>query len=58
MTAHKEATSTVFEYLVVVYDLYGGVVEEEFDTLEQAELFVALVGGDPVGRSRIYRLPR
>ena len=58
MTAHKEATSTVFEYLVVVYDLHGGVVEEEFDTLEQAELFVALVGGDSVGQTYIYRLPR
>ena len=58
MTAHKEATSTVFEYLVVVYDLHGGVVEEEFDTLEQAELFVSVVDGSPVGRSRIYRLPR
>lgn len=54
----SEAMNTVFEYLVVVYDLHGGVVEEEFDTLEQAELFVALVGGDPVGRSRTYKLPR
>ena len=54
----SEAMNTVFEYLVVVYDLHGGVVEEEFDTLEQADLFVALVGGDPVGRSRIYKLPR
>ena len=54
----SEATSTVFEYLVVVYDLYGGVVEEEFDTIEQAELFVALVGGDSVVQPYICKLPR
>ena len=54
----SEATSTVFERWVVVHDSHGRLVQEEFDTLEQAELFVALVGGDPVGRSRIYRLPR
>lgn len=54
----SEATNIVYEYLVVGHDLRGRLVAEEFDTLEQAELFVALVGGDPVGRSRIYRLPR
>jgi hypothetical protein len=54
----SEAMNTVFEYLVVVYDSRGRVVEEEFDTLEQAELFVALVGGDSVVQPYIYRLPR
>ena len=54
----SEATSTVSECWVVVCDSRGRFVEEEFDTIEQAELFAALVDGDSVGQTYIYRLPR
>ena len=36
-----EATSTTSEYLVVAFDSHGRLVEEEFDTLEQAEVSMA-----------------
>ena len=54
----SEATNTVSECWVVEYDSHGVVLEEEFDTIEQAKLFVALVGGDSVVQPYIYRLPR
>ena len=53
-----EATNIVSEYLVVAFDSHGRLVEEEFATLEQAELFVALINGGSEEQHYIHRLPR